>query len=286
MPTRLIALAASGLVLIVVALTSCTIVETGYVGVKTTLGTLDPQPLSPGLHFLWPFLCRVTQLDTRLISFEVQSAAASHDLQVVKTKISVQHSFQAELAPATYATIGNLAALDRTVVGPAVMESFKEVTAKYTAEELITKREAVKSQIVTAIQTFITQTLKSKKLEGAVFVSNVAITDFEFSAEFNASIEAKVRAQQEALRAENEKLKRITEAEAKAREVELEADAQAYEIEQISKSRAEAIEREAQALNANPNVLQLRAIEKWKGDVPAYSGTGLVPFVSLMPPKP
>ena len=70
-----------------------------------------------------------------------------------------------------------------------------------------------------------------------------AITDFDFSAEFNRAIEEKVRAEQEALKAKNEKLRRVTQAEAAAAERTLAADAAAYEIEVESKARAAAIER-------------------------------------------
>jgi regulator of protease activity HflC (stomatin/prohibitin superfamily) len=110
----------------------------------------------------------------------------------------------------------------------------------------------------------------------------VAIKDFQFSADFNDSIEAKVRAQQESLRALNEKQKRITEAEAGAREMELQADAQAYQIEKESVSRAAAIEREAAALAKNPGLISLRAIERWDGVLPRFSGGAQpMPFIDV-----
>lgn len=44
--------------------------------------------------------------------------------------------------------------------------------------------------------------------------------------------------------------------------------------------KAEAMKLEQQAIAASPQILELRAIEKWKGDVPQYVGTGsAIPFV-------
>jgi len=80
---------------------------------------------------------------------------------------------------------------------------------------VITKRDIVKAQIHLEISEFIDKTLESKGMKGALIVANVAITDFQFSEEFNKAIELKVKAEQEALQAENEKIKKITMAEGK-----------------------------------------------------------------------
>ena len=55
------------------------------------------------------------------------------------------------------------------------------------------------------------------------------------------------------MKAKNEKLRAVTQAEAKAEEQKLIADAVAYEIEVESKARAEAIKRESEALAGNLN---------------------------------
>ena len=109
------------------------------------------------------------------------------------------------------------------------------------------------------------------------------MTDFQFSEGFNLSIEEKVRAEQLALQAENEKRKRITQAEAKKREKELAADAEAYEIQKMSEARANAIKRESQALKGNPQLIQLRYVEKWNGVLPIYQsgGEGPVPILNV-----
>jgi regulator of protease activity HflC (stomatin/prohibitin superfamily) len=257
-------------------------VASGYVGVKTRFGRVSNTPLEPGLHFILPYIEHVISLETRLKPFEVKAQASSKDLQVVQTVISVQHSLNPKIAPESYQQIGDLSKFDATIVSPAVLESSKAVIAHYTAEELITKRDLVKNQIVTSIQSFINDTLKDKGIEGAIHVSNTAIQDFDFSPEFNRAIEAKVQAQQEALKAETDKQKRITDAEASQKEKELSAEAEAYQIEKVSIQRAAALEREAKALANNPELIQLRATEKWDGKLPTFSGgNNPVPFINI-----
>lgn len=260
---------------------SFVVVNSGHVGVVRTLGAVQPDPLEEGFHFKKPFLDRVEEMDIRLRKAENQASAASKDLQVVTTKVAVQYSLNGPVVPLTYQKIGRREVVETTLVNPAIMESVKAVTAQYTAEQLITRRAEVKIQIQAAIESFIDATLKQKEVVGSLSLANVAITDFDFSAEFNRAIEDKVRAEQEALQAKNEKLRRVTQAEAAAAERTLAADAEAYQIEVASKARAQAIRREAEALKDNPELIQLRIAERWDGHLPQVSGGGAIPLLNL-----
>lgn len=273
---------AVALVVIVLLWGSWTIVASGHVGVVRTLGAVQPEALAEGFHLKKPFLDDVAELDVRLRKAESEASAASRDLQVVSTSVAVQYSLIGAVMPLTYQKIGPQAAIvERNVIYPAILESVKSITAKYTAEELVTKRAEVKVQIQQAIESNINTTLQQKEVVGAISLANVAITDFDFSEEFNRAIEEKVRAEQEALKAENEKLRRVTQAEAAAAERTLAADAVAYQIEAESKARAEAIRREAEALKDNPNLIDLRVAEKWDGKLPQVSGGNAIPLLNI-----
>lgn len=281
MQTRLIVAGVIALIAIYLVSSSVVIVNSGHVGVVRTLGAVQMEPLDEGFHFKKPFLDEVEEMDIRLRKAENQATAASKDLQVVSTKVAVQYSLNGAVAPLTYQKIGRRDVVESTLVSPAIMESVKAVTAQYTAEELITKRADVKVRIQQAISQFVDDTLKQKEVVGALSLANVAITDFDFSAEFNRAIEEKVRAEQEALKAINEKLRRVTQAEAAAAERTLAADAEAYQIEVASKARADAIRREAEALKDNPALIQLRIAERWDGRLPQVSGGGAIPLLNL-----
>lgn len=257
------------------------VINAGHVGVVKTLGAVQPAPLEEGFHLKKPFIDQVEEVDIRLRKAESQASAASKDLQVVSTRVAVQYSMSGPIMPLTYQKIGRREIVESTLVSPAILESVKAVTAQYTAEQLITKRAEVKIQIQAAIEAFIDATLAQKEVIGALSLANVAITDFDFSAEFNRAIEEKVRAEQEALKAKNEKLRRVTQAEAAAAERTLAADAEAYQIEVASKARADAIRLEAEALKDNPALIQLRIAEQWDGRLPQVSGGDAIPLLNL-----
>lgn len=267
---------------VVLILTSSFVtVQSGHVGVVRTLGAVQPKALSEGFHFKKPYLDKVEQMDIRLTKAVVKSEAASKDLQTVRTQVTVQYSLVGAVAPKTYQKIGVRSVVAVTLIEPAIQESVKAVTAQFTAEQLVTKRAEVKVFIQAAINDFINITLKEKGVINALRIANVAITDFEFSAEFNKAIELKVRAEQEALQAENEKTKRVTQAEAAAAEIKLAAEAEAFQIDAASRARAAAIAREAKALRGNPDLIKLRIAEKWDGVLPKFTGSEAIPLLNI-----
>ena len=256
------------------------VVIPGHVGVIKRLGAVSMTPLSEGFHLTIPFVDIVEEIDIRLQPARVPGSAASKDLQQVDTTIVLQYSMNAGLVPRTFQQVGNRAVVKAAILTPAIAESVKAITAQFTAEELVTRRAEVTVSMQAQIEYFLTETLTEKDLVGSLAIANLAIEEFEFSADFNRSIEEKVRAEQDALKAENEKIKRVTQAEAAAAERTLAADAEAYKTEVESIARAAAIRREAAALKSNPELIQLRMAEKWDGKLPQFTG-GAIPFLQV-----
>lgn len=258
------------------------IVSSGNVGVKRTLGKVADKELQPGLHFLTPFVDRVDHVNTQIQVKNDKASASSKDLQTVTTSVTIQYSAKPDKAVEIIKNVGNLQALETRVLHPAVPETVKAVTAQYTVEELVTKRALVKKGITEALEEFIHDTLRKKGIPEAIEIHNIAITDFNFSQQFIDSIEAKVKAEQDALRAKNEKLTAITQAEAAAAKVKLEGDANAYRITAVARAEANAIKIKAQALRENPGIVQLEAVNKWNGEVPRFSSSSNpVPFINV-----
>jgi prohibitin 2 len=287
-PTQLIGKLAPLLIVVILLLVAAAgvfvTVDAGTVGVVKRFGAVKDVALPEGLHFKMPFAEEVVPMTTRLTASEAKATAASRDLQIVTTDVTTTYAINGDLAPLTFQRVGTPEKIAVTIVNPAVQESVKAVTAKFTAEQLVTQREVVKQQIQQAIESFINTTLGEKDVEGALNIANVAITDFKFSEEFNKAIESKVQAEQAALQAKNEKLRRVTQAEAANEEVKLAAAAQAFTIEAESVARAEAITREAEALSGRPEVLRLRTIERWDGVMPRItSGDGVMQMLQLDP---
>lgn len=261
---------------------SCTSIDTANVGVVKCFGAVQSDVLGEGIHFTrpWPF-ADVIDVSTATGTTEAEAAAASKDLQGVHTKVAVQWSIVPALAPKLVQGFGyGDGAWTNGIMGPAIQEVVKAVSARYTAEQLITQRAAVRSGVEVELNEFVQRTLADKGCKGAFKIANVAMTNFDFSKEFNVAIEAKVKAEQEALKAVNEKTRRVTQAEADYQEKKLAADAFAYKTDVESKARAEAIQRESSALKANPELIQLRIAERWDGKLPTFT-SGAVPLLQL-----
>ena len=248
---------------------SIRIIPVGHLGVVKHWGKVNHDTvLSEGLHFVTPIRTTVEYISVKLLKFNQKASASSKDLQIVTTVVSIQFSLGE--VPQLYQKIGTEELVTYILLKPAVEESVKAVTAQYTAEELIKKRPEVKVQIGKTIGAFLIKTLQGKGLnEKSLMVANVAITEFDFSDEFNKSIEMKVRAEQQALQAKNEKIKKITDAEAVAEKIKIESIA-----------TANAIRREARALKENPHLIEYKRMEKWDGKLPEVTG-GVIPMFDI-----
>jgi len=238
---------------------SFTIISAGHTGVQVTLGEVNPVPLTEGTHLVNP-ISTVKDVDVRLQKAELKGASAgTKDLQVVHTDIVVNFRLDAKNVAHIYKEFG--LNVDEKVLGPGINEAFKSVTGHFTSEELITKRDLVSQEILAH--------LVEKMAPFNITVSNISLVNFGFSPEYQKAIEAKVISVQQTAKAEQD-LRRI-EVEAKSRVAQ-------------AKGEAEAIQIQAQAIQSNggQNYVQLQAIGKWDGKLPATMlGGSTVPFVNI-----
>lgn len=224
---------------------SFTVISAGHTGVQVTLGEVNPNTLSEGVHFVNP-ISNVKNVDVRLQRANLNNASAgTKDLQQVHTDIVINYRMNAKKVPHIFKEFG--LDVDTKVLGPAMNESFKSVTGHYTSEELVTKRQEVSD----AIQ----QRLAEKLAPFDITVQNISLVNFGFSKSYQDAIEAKVIATQQKQKAEQD-LERI-KVEAASRIAQ-------------AKGEAEAIAIQAQAIQSNggQQYVQLQWIEKWDGKLP------------------
>jgi len=232
------------------------IVEAGERGVLLRWGAVTGKIFNEGLYMRIPLADRIEIMDVKIQKEEVLATAASKDLQTVESRVALNYHIDPSRVANIYQEIGinyNIRLID-----PALQESVKSTTAKYTAEELITKREEVRD----AIRAHLVEKLEPR----GILIDDFNIVDFQFSASFNAAIELKVTAEQSALAAKN-----------KLEQIKFEAEQQIAE----ARGKAEALRIESSALQSSPQILQLRALEKWDGKLPAVMGNGSTPFVDV-----
>ena len=230
-------------------------IAAGERGVQLRFQAVTGKVFGEGLYFRIPLIETVQILDTKIQKLETMSAAASKDLQTVHSTVALNFHIDPARVANIYQDVGML--YKERLIDPAMQEAIKGSTAKFTAEELITKRELVRDDIKNL--------LRAKLKERDILVDEFNIVNFEFSKIFNEAIEAKVTAEQSALAAKNKLEQTKYEAEQKVAE---------------ARGKAEAITIESNALRSNPQILELRALEKWNGTLPQVTG-GAIPFINL-----
>ena len=235
-------------VLLIVLFNSFTTVKAGHSGVVTTFGKVSDGVLSEGLHFKIPFIQDIILVDNRVQKAEASCSSASKDLQTVSSTIAVNYKVLNGYSASVYKNIGM--DYEAVIITPAIQECVKAVTAKFTAEELITNRQNVGDQMM--------ELLKEKIGEYGIEIQIFNITAFDFTDEYNAAIEAKQTAQQNALKAQQDLQRIKVEAEQTIAKAQAEAEAYRLKSEQLT-----------------PEILISNYIEKWDGKLPTMvSGDG------------
>ena len=173
----------------------------------------------------------------------------SVNLQVVTSLIAVNYHLDGNRAAEVYQNIGpNYAEI---IIAPAIQNTFKAVTARFTAEELVTKRDEVRHQAEIEL---------SKQLEPYFIVmENFNIVNFDFSQEYQNAIETKQVAQQQV---ETSKQK-LAQAEIDAQTVIAQAQGQADAQKALAETGA-----------LTDQYLQYLFLTRWNGILPQVMTSG------------
>jgi prohibitin 2 len=211
--------------------------------------------IGPGFNIIVPFVEEVYRMDVSTRKSDTRATAASKDLQTVATEIVLNYHLMPDKVDKIYQEFKT--ETDKRFIDPTIQEVVKGVTAKFTAEELITKRQLVKEEMQ--------ETMQTRMIKSHISLDALSITDFQFSKIFNEAIENKQTAEQLALKAQRD-LERI----------KIEGE------QKVVTARAEAESQRIQKETISPIILQLRAIEKWDGKFPqVIGGTGAMPFINI-----
>lgn len=283
---RAIATAITAIIIIVLLMSSFGIVPTGYRGVLTRFGkiiSIEPEGLA-----IYPPWNNLTVFNVRAETSNVDKAEGSTaDQQPVHVSLTVRYAVLPDKVAEVfeqYSRNGDLSSYVET----ATMETFKAVTARYTAPDLIAKRTQVSADI--------SELLRTKLALYGAKVINIDMKNFAFSGDYMNAINAKVTEEQKKLAAENkvktveaEQRAKVVTAEAERDAAKAKADGEAYAVREAAKAQAEALRVQNAALNQNKDVLELRKIEvemvkaqRWDGALPQQLfGSAPVPFMSV-----
>jgi len=241
-------------------------VPAGHKGVEMHFGAVQNNVLSEGIHLRLPIRDSFEMIEIREQKVEAICTAVSKDVQKAHSKIAVVYKIDPATVNKLYKEVG-LSYNDK-IVSPAIQECVKASTAKYSAEDLVLKREIVSQEMKNLLQ--------SKLNAYKMVITMFNVTDFDFSDGFNEAIEAKQTAQQNALTANND-LERIkAEAKQKVEQARAEAESLRLQKEQITPTLLELRKIEAQQE-------WIKAWEKGGSKVPQYmmGDNGVMPMMQV-----
>lgn len=236
----------------------------------------------PGLGFKLPFIDSARKITVRTEMVSIDSLEAySKDQQAATMKVTVNFRVMPDQAVAVYTQYGSVEALARRIILPRVNEELKTVFGQYTAMSAIQSRDKLNADVRAQI---------SKAVEGPIIVEGVQIENIDFSEAYEGAIEARMQAEVEVQKSQQQALNAAALADKARAEAQGAADsnlalakASAEGVRLQGEAEAASIRAKGMALRDNPALLQYQAIgEGWDGQLPKTMVPGsTLPFLSI-----
>jgi regulator of protease activity HflC (stomatin/prohibitin superfamily) len=131
-----------------------------------------------------------------------------------------------------------------------------------------------KTDLIAKVQKDVTEQVQAL---GIVIEKIYWVGELRLPPTVTQAINAKITMTQEAQRAQNQVAKAKAEADVKIAN----ALGSAESLRIISEAQANAIRVKAQAITANPEIVQMTAVEKWDGHLPTTNAGGALPFINI-----
>jgi regulator of protease activity HflC (stomatin/prohibitin superfamily) len=269
---------------------------TEMAGVRRLGQVVTAKPLGPGLHFKLPFIDQVDRLQVSLDTFKLERLTVNTiDNQPIAVTVGLTYRTPPQAVLPLLYEVGRAGNFD-------IRENFERIvadrTAKIFAQQNTTRISENRDQIVNALKSLLSHDL------GALYhieVVDFQIADIVYSDSFRASVEAAVKAKNEAVAAENpvnrirfeaqQAVERANgEAEAKLKLADadrqstiLSAQGRAEGIRLEGEARAAVLRMNAEILKTTPLVVDLAKADRWNGALPLtlLEGTSGLPLLSL-----
>jgi len=228
---------------LIIGCSSCFSVGAGVVGVTFNKFTGNTASYSQGTYFKLPVIVDVVKFDVKTQRENIKADSASKDLQKVLVNVVVNYHLDYKKVNDLYVKVGR--DYSEKVIHPAVNESVKASVAQFPVEEIIVRREDVK--------TLIENALKDRLATYNIILESVNLVNISFDKEFNAVVEQKQIEEQ-----------KIKTAEYKKKQAEQNKQATILEAE------GEARKQELLRASVSKDTISMKWIEKWDGKLPVY----------------
>lgn len=251
----MISIPLTGLLVLILLIASIKIIDSTEVGVVRTFGQINRE-ISAGFNFVNPVSDSVEKYDLRVHVRTAEFASYTKDAQAITATVDYQYRLRPGEVMDVAREYGSYEILETKLAG-VVEEKVKTVFAGYSAMPLLENRANLSAEVVERLKTL--QDLYHIEFTTAV------VNNIDFSDAFEASVEAKMTAEQEALRAEQEKKTAVVKAEQAKEVAAINAEAAIAQ----AKGEAEAMQITREALQNMPEAyIQQMWIEKWDGKLP------------------
>jgi len=295
-PKKLIALLILGFLSLVILLNSFSCVESGHVRVVTQFdAVLDDNTLSEGANFIWFWRGTVdvncqAQNESVGATWSDQKAAVSRDTQSLGFQLDIGWCVNKPAAPHLVRHYSaSTETWSETIIIHCMWQAVKNVMSNYSVVEVTQQRETVKNEIEEQLVLLINERLVNKDpvLENAVTITQVNLSNIEYSDGYEQAIEAKQVLEQEVQREERE-LERIRiNAQQQVAQAEAERDAMVQRANGEALSRIVRAEAEVKAylwlLQVGVDPMTNRFYDTWDGVVPTVWGGGGGSIEMLIP---
>lgn len=252
----------------------------------------------PGLHFKIPFVHSVRTYRTDVLSLstppvpgKVQGVSTyTVDNQEVHVVFTIQYRIRPDKVAFIYENVQDLEARLFQIAEDRLKSEMGRVNTSHVAEQRGQIRDGIK-----------------KVLQGATAHFGVDIADFQLNnieydpsfqnavkaaAAARATVETKEQERQQAIKiAERAKIdaggkadaaREAAKGEADAIDVKARAEARAIQIK--GEAQATAMRAQANALSANPVLVEMKKAEQWDGKLPVQMLSGITPFMQFTAP--
>jgi regulator of protease activity HflC (stomatin/prohibitin superfamily) len=249
-------------------------VEPGHVGIRVNniVGGVSPDPLGvgwyfapPGTHiFEYPVFTRTYTWTANVHEqSELDEGFNFQDKNGLSLKADVGVSYHVDPARAAVLFQRYRTDMDAIISGPlrnSIRNAIVDRAAQLGVEQIYGdhKVELISTALHQVQAQFASQGIVVEQLYWA---GNIGVPQ-----QVLEQINAKIANEQAALAAQANVA--TAKANAEARIAKAQGDAQAIQVE-------------AQAIRTNPEIVKMRAVEKWDGHLPTYSGAGPLPFLNV-----
>lgn len=254
-------------------LAACSQIDTGNVGVESTLGQVKPDTMPPGVYFT--MFKRVTEVCAKELPLPVNDIKPQTNDKITLADLDVD--LYVKIDPSKAPTImtkwpGDVQEvkdegcmrIGMGYVARQAREAVYNSTGAFKSDTIHLERAAIAARVVQGLQ----ENLDAEAGKGMFTVISANVRSLVTDPALEANIKAAAQAQF-ALQAQKNQLE-VAKVEAEKLRVQAQGEADAIRI------KAEAVSKQG-----GPEYVQLQAIQKWDGKLPATNATGSLPFINV-----